>query len=154
MILVRVDYVDYGSTTRRLERAKSRMAGVNRESAQRAGQIYRNTARDISPKDSGEFASSWHYKTASSRGGEFVDVTLYNDDIKASFIISGTKPHVIYPKNSKALRFFGSNGEQFAKRVFHPGTAPNDIYSKVVNQVQGEIEDIFESSLRQFSDLI
>lgn len=36
---------------------------------------------------------------------------------------SGTRPHVIRPRNAKALRFRGSSGEHvFAGKVNHPGT--------------------------------
>lgn len=34
----------------------------------------------------------------------------------------GTKPHMIYPVNAKALRWEGPSGPVFAKKVKHPGT--------------------------------
>lgn len=38
----------------------------------------------------------------------------------------GTKPHVIRPKNAKALRFTNKRGDVvFARAVNHPGTRPN-----------------------------
>ena len=37
------------------------------------------------------------------------------------FVIFGTKPHRIYPKNKKALRWSGGGAFHFAKWVNHPG---------------------------------
>jgi hypothetical protein len=39
----------------------------------------------------------------------------------ALFVHWGTKPHLIRPKDKKALRWVGSNGYVFAKIVHHPG---------------------------------
>jgi len=42
----------------------------------------------------------------------------------APFVELGTRPHVIFPKNKKALRFFKDGKEIFAKKVRHPGSKP------------------------------
>ena len=40
----------------------------------------------------------------------------------APFVVFGTRPHVILPKNGKCLRWFGPSGKPvFAKKVNHPG---------------------------------
>ena len=39
----------------------------------------------------------------------------------AKFVIQGTRPHTIRPKNKKALRWVDGNGFRFAKFVNHPG---------------------------------
>ena len=39
----------------------------------------------------------------------------------AFFINAGTRPHIIEPKNKKALRWSGGGRFFFAKRVHHPG---------------------------------
>lgn len=39
----------------------------------------------------------------------------------ALFVHWGTKPHIIKPKNKKALRWVSGNGFVFAKIVHHPG---------------------------------
>ena len=39
----------------------------------------------------------------------------------APFVVFGTKPHKIYPKDKKALRWVTGNGFVFAKFVNHPG---------------------------------
>lgn len=40
----------------------------------------------------------------------------------AKFIENGTRPHVIVPRNAKALRFVVNGQVVFAKKVNHPGT--------------------------------
>lgn len=42
----------------------------------------------------------------------------------------GTRPHDITPVRAKALRFRTTGGVRFAKRVRHPGTAPNPYLTK------------------------
>jgi hypothetical protein len=58
-------------------------------------------------------------KTPSARYYE-----IYHD-LKAAphalFVHWGTKPHLIKPKNKKALRWAGPNGWVFAQIVHHPG---------------------------------
>lgn len=43
----------------------------------------------------------------------------------ARFVHEGTKPHIIYPNGAKALRYVGSNGVVFARKVNHPGYGGN-----------------------------
>lgn len=43
----------------------------------------------------------------------------------ALFVMFGTKPHVIRPKNKKALRWSGGGAFHFAKVVRHPGNKPD-----------------------------
>jgi hypothetical protein len=43
----------------------------------------------------------------------------------AAFVETGTRAHIIAPRNAQALRWYDSNGGPvFAKLVHHPGTRP------------------------------
>jgi len=44
----------------------------------------------------------------------------------AVFVMFGTKPHLIKPKNKKALRWAGGGAFHFAKVVHHPGNKPDN----------------------------
>lgn len=44
----------------------------------------------------------------------------------AVFVLFGTRAHVIKPKNKKALRWAGGGAFRFAKKVHHPGNAPDN----------------------------
>lgn len=57
------------------------------------------------------------------------------------FVEEGTRPHEILPVNAKALRFtVGNYGEFiFAKRVSHPGTAPQPFVRKTAEATRAKI---------------
>jgi len=46
------------------------------------------------------------------------------------FVLAGTKPHVIRPKNKKALAWEGMSTEYPVGAVKHPGTKPNDFLGR------------------------
>jgi HK97 gp10 family phage protein len=49
--------------------------------------------------------------------GPTIDYSIY--------VEYGTKPHLILPRYARALRFETEDGIVFAKKVYHPGSAPN-----------------------------
>ncbi len=56
----------------------------------------------------------------------------------------GTPPHVITPKTAKVLRWFDDSGKAvFAKRVFHPGTAPNPYFRRGVTRATKQVNRAF-----------
>lgn len=59
-------------------------------------------------------------------------ITGYYDEGIAphgKYVLSGTKPHMITPKNKKALHWGGKSGP-FSKGHMHPGTKPNDFLGR------------------------
>lgn len=61
------------------------------------------------------------------------------------WLMRGTRPHVIYPKNRKALRFMLNGREQFRGRVLHPGTKPSVNLAQTFMEIRG----FAESSLKR-----
>lgn len=57
----------------------------------------------------------------------------------AASVIRGSAPHIITPKNKKALKFKGRSGDVFAKKVRHPGNAPNFFIQDTLNRKFGQI---------------
>ena len=56
------------------------------------------------------------------------------------WLIAGTRPHDIYPRNARVLHFFTSGGtEVFAAHVFHPGTKPNPWHEAPANKAAQSI---------------
>lgn len=53
----------------------------------------------------------------------------------------GTPPHVITPKNKKALRWKGPDGYIFARRVRHPGTQPRAIVQPTAEKYKDKLRD-------------
>jgi hypothetical protein len=58
----------------------------------------------------------------------------------AGFVINGTPPHIIRAKD-KPLRFQIGGATVFARSVNHPGTKPNDFFSRALEAEQRRIED-------------
>jgi hypothetical protein len=61
----------------------------------------------------------------------------------AAFVIHGTKPHVIRPKDKKALRWVVGNRFVFARFVKHPGYRGDDY-----------LERAADDAVRQFSAIV
>jgi hypothetical protein len=65
----------------------------------------------------------------------------------APFVEFGTKPHVILPKNAKALYWPGADHP--VARVNHPGTKPNPFMERIVAAAQPDIDAMFGTALSQ-----
>ncbi len=65
----------------------------------------------------------------------------------APYVEFGTKPHVIEPKDKKALYWPGA--EHPVRRVNHPGTKANDFMGRIVRTAQEDINEQFATALQQ-----
>lgn len=63
----------------------------------------------------------------------------------ALFVHWGTRPHVIRPKNKKALRWAAGGKFAFAKQVNHPGNAPD----KWLERAAALAPKLFESAVNK-----
>jgi len=60
------------------------------------------------------------------------------------FVLKGTKPHTIVPKDRKVLRFKSLSGFVFAKRVRHPGYKGDDFVHKAIKKTFEELDKILK----------
>jgi len=60
-----------------------------------------------------------------SNGQVLLEVWVGSDHPNAVMVHEGTRPHIILPKNAKALAFVADGRLVFAMIVHHPGTSPN-----------------------------
>lgn len=60
------------------------------------------------------------------------------DHPAAPYVLNGTKPHVILPRNKKVLRFTVGGNVVYARRVDHPGTKPNNFLMKAMLMAAGK----------------
>lgn len=66
----------------------------------------------------------------------------------AGYVVTGTRPHLIYPTRAKALRFMGKDGKyHYAKIVKHTGTRANDFVGRTVVLAQKPVNDLFQKAL-------
>ena len=101
------------------------------------------------PKDTGKTSKEWTVKRNGSNGFQ---ITNKNGNI-LTFLIEGTKPHIIEPVNKSAL-FFQMNGSKiFAKFVEHPGTPSQmnykSLFGKMMKVVDKETDLIITSMLKK-----
>ena len=61
----------------------------------------------------------------------------------------GTRPHMIYPRNARALRFEIGGAEVFAKYVQHPGFEGRRYFARAVAVFRSEWRGIFEEVMRE-----
>jgi hypothetical protein len=81
-----------------------------------------------------------------------VMVVLYTTVPYTRFIIGGTRPHVIEPRNAKALRWIahsGHGGPVFAKRVQHPGTKPDDFPARAIEPLTPMLLSRFTAAVQE-----
>ncbi|MFC2314864.1 MAG: hypothetical protein ACFNLO_02930 [Selenomonas massiliensis] len=90
-----------------------------------------------------------------------MEKTVYLDGNRAPygvFIHEGIKPHDIFPKRRKALRWVDGNKFLFAKRVRFPGWDPDPFIYDAFESNQDTIMNIFdrytERALREVEDAI
>lgn len=62
----------------------------------------------------------------------------------APFVHWGSKPHVIRPKNKKALRWPSGNGFVFAKFVHHPGYIGDEYMVRAAAEAPSHLETIIK----------
>lgn len=53
------------------------------------------------------------------------------------YVLAGTKPHIIKPKNKKALSWPSMTTEYPVRIVHHPGTKPNDFLGRGLEGIMG-----------------
>ena len=91
--------------------------------------LQKNIKRD-SPYDQGRLRRSIRVDTRITK--KYSIITGYWDEGLAPHgidVLKGTKPHMIKPKNKKALHWGGKTGP-FSKGHMHPETKPNDFLGR------------------------
>lgn len=67
----------------------------------------------------------------------------------AMFVIFGTRPHKIYPKNKKALRWAGGGGFIFARFVNHPGYIGDNYMTRAADDAVRQFDTIVTNTLKE-----
>lgn len=68
----------------------------------------------------------------------------------AKYVVEGTPPHIIRPRNAQALRWMNRSQEPvFARQVNHPGTSPNDFPRRAVQPLLPMLSEKFAEVVEQ-----
>lgn len=102
-------------------------AGILRDMLRRGQQVLEQMYREA-PKDTGLLQATFRLQARTPGGGYGATVIAGRDGVTdyLQFVIDGTPPHIIRPRQARALRFVAGGRVVFARQVRHPGTRPND----------------------------
>ena len=65
------------------------------------------------------------------------------------YVLLGTRPHVIKPKEKKALRWVSGDGFAFAKEVNHPGYEGDQYLFRAGDEALEKFDDLVDEALRE-----
>ena len=89
----------------------------------------------------GGLHGSWHDKVSGFQG------MIYTDKHYAIYVHEGTRPHIIRPKNGRALMWPGAPHPY--RMVHHPGTKANPFVTRTLDQQRKAIEEYFIRAMDQ-----
>lgn len=99
------------------------------------------------PRRSGAYAAT--IKSRKTVGNSSVSLTWTAADPLSTWILKGTAPHVITPRQAGGVLVFeAGGGTVFARKVNHPGTAANDYPARAWSNAAASIEAIFGAAGR------
>lgn len=99
--------------------AAGRSEGVHRDLERRAERVKQLALANYEPhRKTGDYGRGFHTERVRVRG--MAAVRLVNTSDHAAILERGSAPHVIEPRNKKALAWPG--GRHPVRRVYHPGT--------------------------------
>lgn len=93
-----------------------------------------NRAKILAPVDTGRLRASGKIEYSGFFSFRPKAVVRFDTDY-AQAVNDGTRPHIIRPKNAKALRFRVGGRVVYAKVVHHPGTRPNPFLDRALRDV-------------------
>jgi hypothetical protein len=106
---------------------------------------YADTAADSHSKSGNLVKSLYNRDIANGREvGHDPQVAPY-----AAFVVFGTAPHTIQPRDRKALRWVAGNDFVFAKFVNHPGYAGDNYMQRAADEAIGQFESIVDAVLKE-----
>lgn len=74
-------------------------------------------------------------------------VFVTRDAPYGKYVHEGTKPHAIYPRKKRALRWATGGGFVFAKGVMHPGTEPDPFLKDALESERDNVVALFKTAI-------
>ncbi len=119
------------------------------------GPMMRELARAEAPVGSGPGAGRLRQQLRYERRttGAEVQVKVVGGAPYTGFVIHGTSPHVIVPRNAMALRFQSHGQTVFATLVHHPGTKPNPFGQRALRRGMIAAQRTLAATLKESLEL-
>ena len=143
----------FRAVTGRFIKASKELKKERRGALRDIGRKYIPIARQEAPSKSGKFRKSLRFRTGIQ--GDNVILTTSAAQPLGTWIIEGTKRHVIIAKRAKVLAFFWLKGFKgpgmyFFRRVTHPGTKPNPYHERAWRRVNPYARNILRKLARDW----
>ena len=127
----------FRSLSGRFVKASEEVFASHQEAIQELGETFIRIAREEAPAKSGKFRRS--IRASYSNDQKTMSFRTHHAEPLGSWIIRGTRSHVIRPVRRKALRFYWEKGQfgpgiYFFMKVNHPGTQPNRYLDRALHQ--------------------
>lgn len=127
----------FRSLSGRFVKASEEVFASHREAIQELGETFTRFAREEAPSKSGKFRRS--ISVTYSNDQRTMSFRTHHSEPLGSWIIRGTRSHVIRPVRRKALKFYWEKGWlgpgiYFFMRVNHPGTQPNPYLMRTLDR--------------------
>lgn len=110
--------------------------------AEKVEPLVKDRLRQAAPVGKGPGAGRLKDSIRSERaaGAASVVLTFTANVPYAGFVLEGTGPHDIRPRNTQALHWTGPSGPMFARLVHHPGTRPNPFPERAIRPLEPAIQ--------------
>lgn len=124
--------------------------------ADETGVIVRDALKNAAPvgqgPDAGRLRDSIRYLRRTGEGSVVLEFTAHTP--YASYVIDGTRPHIIRARAARYLHWVDAGGgDRFAKQVNHPGAEPNRFPERTIGPllpgIQRRYTQIVTDSLRR-----
>lgn len=95
----------------------------------------------------GQLRNSINMQRSGGAGVMQVDIVAFVP--YAGYVVDGTRPHMIVPRNAKVLHFQAGGADVFTRRVNHPGTKPNPFARVAVEAVLPAVRAAFTEIMQE-----
>jgi len=102
---------------------------------------WEDQVKQTEPVDTGNMKSKTRMSDRQTVGGFEVEGLVDTD--YAEYVSGGTRPHVIRPRTAKVLRFTIGGRTVYATKVNHPGTRPNDFWTRPLQRLPDTVQRIW-----------
>lgn len=143
--------------SRPVENGSALWAAGSARWARVAGPLVKAALRSKAPIGQGDSATgrkagalrdSFTYRSQAAAGS--LTLTFRSSVPYVRYVMDGTRPHTIVPRNGRVLHFrTAAGGSLFATRVNHPGTRANHFVSRAITPRIPEIQASFSTIMHE-----
>jgi len=139
---VTIEVVGLDEILQRLEIMQWSLGQAPRKIVQDFAKIAKEAMQHEAPERTGALKRGIRYRTFGSVESAYA--RFYDEEEYAFFVIEGTRPHDIYPREKQAL--FWPGAEHPVPFVHHPGTRADDFPERAMRELERAAEGLLEAT--------